>query len=110
MEQKLKVVCKIGEKDCLLDCFFSAIPRRVYDETLGELETDEIRKILNDPNDRRTVDVFLHNNLNVNAASKALFVHRNTLIYRLEKIRLATGLDIRKFCDAFVFHVLMFKK
>jgi sugar diacid utilization regulator len=31
------------------------------------------------------------------------------LIYRLEKVRQSTGLDLRRFCDAFIFHVLMFK-
>jgi len=103
-------VCKIGEKNCFLQEFFSAIPREVYETKLHEIENNEIRRILSDPEDRRTVEVFLHNNLNVNAASKELFMHRNTLIYRLEKIRHSTGLDLRRFCDAFIFHVLMFKK
>ena len=102
--------CNIGKKDCLLCGFFQAIPREVYEKNLGDIENAEIRKILADADERRTIEVFLHNNLNINAASKELFMHRNTLIYRLEKIRVATGLDLRKFCDAFIFHVLMFKK
>ena len=106
----MTAVCKIGEKNCLLNNFFAGIPREVYETELRDIETAEIKKILSDPADRHTVEVFLHNNLNVNAASKQLFMHRNTLIYRLEKIRHATGLDLRKFCDAFIFHVLMFKK
>jgi DNA-binding PucR family transcriptional regulator len=73
---------------------------------LRQIETAEIRKILSDTEMRHTVEVFLHNNLNINAASKELFMHRNTLIYRLEKIRATSGLDLRKFCDAFIFHVL----
>ena len=102
-------LCKISSKNCLLQNFFSAIPHEVYETKLRDVETDEIKKILADSVSRHTVEVFLHNNLNINAASKELFMHRNTLIYRLEKIRLATGLDLRRFCDAFVFHVLMFK-
>ena len=51
------------------------------------------------------------NNLNVSETSRGLFVHRNTLVYRLEKIKKLTGLDLRKFDDAIVFKVaLMVKK
>jgi carbohydrate diacid regulator len=110
MAIKTKDVCTIGEKKCYLHDFFKAIPHDVYQKHLSEVENDEIKKILTDADDRRTVEVFLHNNLNINAASKELFMHRNTLIYRLEKIRNTTGLDLRRFCDAFIFHVLMFKK
>ncbi len=43
--------------------------------------------------------------------SRKLFVHRNTLVYRLEKIKKITGLDLREFDDAIVFKVaLMVKK
>ena len=43
--------------------------------------------------------------------SRKLFVHRNTLVYRLEKIKKLTGLDLREFDDAIVFKVaLMVKK
>lgn len=108
--KKTNELCNIGEKKCFLHDFFRAIPYEVYQKYLREVENDEIKKILTDVADRRTVEVFLHNNLNINAASKELFMHRNTLIYRLEKIRSSTGLDLRRFCDAFIFHVLMFKK
>lgn len=110
MKDRSQEVCRIGEKNCFLQDFFKAIPLDVYQKHLSELESNEIKKILSDPDERRTVEVFLHNNLNINAASKELFMHRNTLIYRLEKIRNTTGLDLRRFCDAFIFHVLMFKK
>lgn len=110
MKSSTQEICKIGEKNCFLQNFFKAIPSEVYQKHLSDVENDEIKKILSDPDDRHTVEVFLHNNLNINAASKELFMHRNTLIYRLEKIRNLTGLDLRRFCDAFIFHVLMFKK
>ena len=58
-----------------------------------------------------TVQCFFENNLNVSETSRKLFVHRNTLVYRLEKIRKITGLDLREFEHAITFKVaLMVKK
>ena len=58
-----------------------------------------------------TIQAFFENNLNVSETSRKLFVHRNTLVYRLEKIRKLTGLDLREFEDAITFKVaLMVKK
>ncbi len=58
-----------------------------------------------------TVQAFFENNLNVSETSRKLFVHRNTLVYRLEKIRKMTGLDLREFDHAITFKVaLMVKK
>ena len=58
-----------------------------------------------------TIQRFFENNLNVSETSRKLFVHRNTLVYRLEKIKKLTGLDLREFEDAIVFKVaLMVKK
>ena len=58
-----------------------------------------------------TIDKFFENSLNVSETSRKLFVHRNTLVYRLEKIRKITGLDLREFDHAIIFKVaLMVKK
>ncbi len=58
-----------------------------------------------------TINKFFENNLNVSETSRKLFVHRNTLVYRLEKIRKLTGLDLREFDHAIVFKVaLMVRK
>lgn len=58
-----------------------------------------------------TIQAFFENNLNVSETSRKLFVHRNTLVYRLEKIRKLTGLDLREFEHAITFKVaLMVKK
>ncbi|QAT48419.1 PucR family transcriptional regulator [Caproiciproducens sp. NJN-50] len=58
-----------------------------------------------------TIQRFFENNLNVSETSRKLFVHRNTLVYRLEKIKKITGLDLREFEDAIIFKVaLMVKK
>ena len=58
-----------------------------------------------------TVQSFFENNLNVSETSRKLFVHRNTLVYRLDKIRKLSGLDLREFDHAVTFKVaLMVKK
>ena len=58
-----------------------------------------------------TIYKFFENNLNVSETSRKLFVHRNTLVYRLEKIKKLTGLDLREFDHAIIFKVaLMVKK
>lgn len=55
---------------------------------------------------KETVRVFFQNDLNLTAASRQLFIHRNTLNYRLDKIRRETGLDLRSFHDAVIFRIL----
>ena len=58
-----------------------------------------------------TIHKFFENNLNVSETARKLFVHRNTLVYRLEKIKKLTGLDLREFDHAIIFKVaLMVKK
>ena len=57
-----------------------------------------------------TINRFFENNLNVSETSRKLSVHRNTLVYRLEKIKKITGLDLREFDHAIVFKVAMMVK
>ena len=58
-----------------------------------------------------TINKFFENNLVLSETARKLFVHRNTLVYRLEKIKKLTGLDLREFDDAITFKVaLMVKK
>ena len=54
-----------------------------------------------------TINKFFENNLNVSETSRQLFIHRNTLVYRIEKLQKATGLDIRTFEDAMTFKIAM---
>lgn len=66
----------------------------------------------NDPGDLddeivSTVNKFFENNLNVSETSRQLFVHRNTLVYRVEKLQKSTGLDVRTFDDALTFKIAM---
>lgn len=57
-----------------------------------------------------TIQKFFENNLNVSETSRQLFIHRNTLVYRLDKIEKITGMDLRKFDDAIYFKVAMMVK
>ena len=54
-----------------------------------------------------TVYTFFDNNLNISETARQLYIHRNTLMYRLEKIQKKTGLDVRVFDDALTFKIAM---
>ena len=71
------------------EIFGSNIPSELDDETLT------------------TINKFFENNLNVSETSRQLFVHRNTLVYRIEKLEMSTGLDIRTFEDALTFKIAL---
>lgn len=61
--------------------------------------------IINDSELEQTALVFFDHNLNITETAQALFIHRNTLIYRLNKLETVTGYDIRKFNDAISFYL-----
>ena len=71
-----------------------------------ELIPPQAEKVLNEET-LETVRVFFQNDLNLSTTARQLFIHRNTLLYRMEKVRKATGLDLRKFEDAAVFRIMM---
>ena len=54
-----------------------------------------------------TINKFFENSLNVSETSRQLYIHRNTLVYRLDKLQKSTGLDIRVFDDALTFKIAM---
>lgn len=72
------------------------------DEIFGENDPAEF-----DEEIISTVNKFFENNLNVSETSRQLFVHRNTLVYRIEKLQKSTGLDVRTFDDALTFKIAM---
>ena len=71
------------------EVFGGRLPESLDDETLN------------------TINKFFDNNLNISETSRQLFLHRNTLVYRLEKIQKSTGLDIRVFDDALTFKIAL---
>ena len=80
------------------------LPSKLCELFLNEIFQKEGLEAL-DEETMQTIDKFFENNLNVSETSRQLFVHRNTLVYRLDKIERLTGLDLRKFDDAVVFKV-----
>ena len=54
-----------------------------------------------------TINKFFENSLNVSETSRQLYIHRNTLVYRLDKIQKITGLDLRVFEDAITFKIAL---
>ena len=54
-----------------------------------------------------TINKFFENSLNVSETSRQLFIHRNTLVYRLDKLQKLTGLDLRVFEDAITFKIAL---
>jgi len=71
-------------------------------EVLGDVAVEHFDdEILN------TVNKFFENNLNVSETSRQLYIHRNTLVYRLDKLQKMTGLDLRNFDDAIIFKITL---
>ena len=71
-----------------------------------EFLNDNIISVLKDDDLYNCVDAFFRNNLNVAETSRNAFLHRNTLLYRIDKIHKLTGLNIRNFEDAITFKLL----
>ncbi len=80
------------------------LPSKLCELFLDEIFQKEGFEALDDET-LLTIDKFFENSLNISETSRQLFVHRNTLVYRLDKIERLTGLDLRKFDDAVVFKV-----
>lgn len=73
---------------------------------IQEIFGDDIPEELDDEM-LTTINKFFENNLNVSETSRQLFVHRNTLVYRIEKLKMSTGLDVRAFDDALTFKIAL---
>jgi carbohydrate diacid regulator len=82
------------------------IPSGKIEAYRREMISPEAEKVLTEET-IETIRAFFRNDLNLTTTAKELFIHRNTILYRLEKVRKATGLDLRKFEEAAVFRILM---
>lgn len=76
------------------------------DEYFDLLADDEVKNVFADDEIMETAEKFLTCNLNASETARKLYVHRNTLTYRLDKIEKATGLNIRSFSDAVTFRFM----
>lgn len=81
------------------------LPLSLCDMFIKEVFGDEIPDILEDEEAVSTINKFFENNLNISETARQLYVHRNTLVYRLERLEKAIGLDIRKLDDAMTYRI-----
>ena len=82
------------------------LPEAKLGEYLSILLEGEARALLKDEDMVNTAEEFLENNLNVSETARNLYMHRNTLMYRLDKIERVMGLNLRNFSDAVTFRVI----
>lgn len=107
MSKTLRVKGEVHSyKEFLLVKMLEEIPLLRRKEYLREFLSDGAREILEDNELLDMVEEFFSNNLNLSETARKLFMHRNTLSYRLDKIERETGLDIRRYSDAISFRVL----
>lgn len=93
-------------KEYVLVKMLEDLPKYTLGEYLNTLMDLDAREIFDDDEMVNTAEEFLENSLNVSETSRKLYLHRNTLTYRLDKIERATGLNIRKFSDAVTFRLI----
>jgi len=82
------------------------MPKYKLNEYIAILAQERSAEIFEDKEMTDTAEAFLENNLNVSETARILYLHRNTLTYRLDKIQKYTGLDLRKFSDAVTFRLM----
>ncbi len=90
----------------LLERFLSEVPPETRARCGALLFSPSAERVMNDEM-LDTARHFLENDLNVADTARQLYIHRNTLLYRLEKLEKATGLDLRRFDDAMTFRLLL---
>ncbi len=91
--------------------YLEAIPYFIIEQIQPELKEELLNVTLKEFQDDgefiRMVEVLLKNDLNISVAAKKLYLHRNSLLYRVEKFAEKTGLDIRKFHDALIVYFVL---
>lgn len=92
-------------KEYIMIKLLSDIPKSTLIQYLDTLIDKNSIDIFCDSELMDTAEVFLKNSLNISETSRGMYMHRNTLIYRLDKIENATGLNIRHFNDALIFRL-----
>lgn len=99
-----RLVCAYGHLG--LGRLIYQIPRSMCEMYLYEVFEKNVPSTL-DEETLMIVKAFFENNLSIAETARKLYTHRNTLVYRLERIQKKTGLDIRRFEDAMIFYIGM---
>ncbi len=100
LEQK---VLSMFSPENLINCF----SEKNYESYKKVIQHENIQLILNDAELMKTIFAFFENNLNTSVTSSKTFMHRNTLNYRLDKVKKLTGLNLKLFEHAVVFKNLI---
>lgn len=93
-------------KDYVLLGLLSELPKQTLEKSLDSLLERNAESVFSDPELMETANEFMKNSLNISETSRNMYVHRNTLIYRLDKIENETGLNLRRFSDALAFRFI----
>lgn len=93
-------------KEYILIRMLEEMPKFKLNEYLETLMDTDAKDIFSDEEMIDTAEEFLENSLNISETARKLYLHRNTLTYRLDKIERSTGLNIRKFADAITFRLI----
>ncbi len=94
------------KKTRFIDNFISSLNGDEKVELAQKYLTPSIISVFEDEELKQSIDAFFLNNLNISETSRNAFMHRNTLLYRIDKIHKITGLNIREFDDAVTLIVL----
>lgn len=110
LTEKEEHVKKSKKDDSVFSSFCKTILSRLNPDEQARLcekyLTPEIVTVMKDKELIECINAFFKNNLNISETSRNAFLHRNTLLYRIEKIYKITGLNIRNFEDAMSFKLL----
>lgn len=93
-------------KEYIMIKMLSDIPKSTLVQYMDTLLDKNSIEIISDDELMNTAEEFLKNSLNISETSRSMYMHRNTLIYRLDKIENATGLNLRHFNDAVIFRLI----
>lgn len=99
-EQEQEYLRQIKENSSLLSIILKSMGGECQDCLYSMFSAQNILKVLDDKELMLSARVLFDNNLSIGDASKQIYIHRNTMVYRIEKIERLTGLDIRKFDEA----------
>ena len=93
-------------RSLLLERFLSDVPPEMGMSYNSAIFNRSTARLFNDEM-VHTIETFFDNSLNLSETARKLYIHRNTLVYRLEKVQHAIGLDLRNFDDAVTFKMMM---
>lgn len=108
---RLGSICTTGKNIFIaeklrIETFLDMLPLNILREFLALYSGDTISEAWDDKM-IDTVQALFDNNLNLSVTARKLYTHRNTLAYRLEKIKKISGFDLKSFDDAVMFKILM---